>query len=395
MITCVTRGYTISFGSSQRDADQANHSILLKHRCSQDAAMLSCKVKPLNLCPFQGSLLRLFSSYTRRLEYKRCYEILGVTEDSDQETIRKAYIDLVKIYHPDSGTKDASAEKFQEIDKAFKVLISKLSLERWNAKEEEVVHERDIEHTAPQHRQYLSHGGYGSGNPFQREKQYIKYRAQQAAENVLKHRMDKSVAEENTLMAKVPQKHKMKTKYGLDRLVEDLIQESMSRGEFDNLSGKGKPLQHHDHHNPYVDFVTHKLNQVLIDNGFTPEWITLQKEIRDDVQLLRYELQRERSQFGSFPLSTDDHIEWSNLVYKFEKLVTQINRKINQYNLVVPMLNKQLLLVDLRRESQRILKTGKFNRNGTQINCDKGGDYDRDKEGDGTFFGFLEAIFKR
>lgn len=52
-------------------------------------------------------------------------------------------------------------------------------------------------------------------------------------------------------------------RYGMDRLVEDLIQESMAKGDFDNLSGKGKPLTtKQDHHNPYVDLVTHKLNQV-------------------------------------------------------------------------------------------------------------------------------------
>lgn len=51
----------------------------------------------------------------------------------------------------------------------------------------------------------------------------------------------------------------------MDRLVEDLIQESMARGDFDNLSGSGKPLSKRmDHHNPYVDLVTHKINQVLI-----------------------------------------------------------------------------------------------------------------------------------
>lgn len=65
-------------------------------------------------------------------------------------------------------------------------------------------------------------------------------------------------------MKKEPvKKHDIKTKYGFDRLVEDLIQESMSKGEFENLSGKGKPLQDQNR-NPYVDFTTHKLNEVRI-----------------------------------------------------------------------------------------------------------------------------------
>jgi len=62
--------------------------------------------------------------------------------------------------------------------------------------------------------------------------------------------------------------------------VEDMIQESMAKGDFDNLSGTGKPLKCASAFNPYVDYTTHKMNQVLIENGFIPEWILLEKEIR-------------------------------------------------------------------------------------------------------------------
>lgn len=81
----------------------------------------------------------------------------------------------------------------------------------------------------------------------------------------MEYRVSKTVTDEKTLMVKGQQydkKHDIKTKYGFDRLVEDLIQESMSKGEFDNLSGKGKPLKEQNT-NPYVDFSTHKLNEVI------------------------------------------------------------------------------------------------------------------------------------
>lgn len=80
----------------------------------------------------------------------------------------------------------------------------------------------------------------------------------------MEHRIEKAVASENALMKKgqgFSRKHDIKTKYGFDRLVEDLIQESISKGEFENLSGKGKPLKDQNT-NPYVDFTTHKLNEV-------------------------------------------------------------------------------------------------------------------------------------
>lgn len=36
--------------------------------------------------------------------------------------------------------------------------------------------------------------------------------------------------------------HAIKTKYGFDRVVEDLIQEAMSKGDFNNLEGLGLPM---------------------------------------------------------------------------------------------------------------------------------------------------------
>ena len=65
----------------------------------------------------------------------------------------------------------------------------------------------------------------------------------------------------------------------IERVVDDLIRESMQKGEFENLSGQGKPLDYSDH-NPLVDTTTHNLNKIMVNNGFKPEWIMLSKEIR-------------------------------------------------------------------------------------------------------------------
>ena len=47
--------------------------------------------------------------------------------------------------------------------------------------------------------------------------------------------------------------------------MEDLIQESMSRGDFNNIRPSGKPLHERNPH--YMDFTTYKINEILIDNG--------------------------------------------------------------------------------------------------------------------------------
>ncbi|CAG9820428.1 unnamed protein product [Phaedon cochleariae] len=280
-----------------------------------------------------------FGIFTRKIDYKKCYQILGIQETSDQEQIRAAYLNLVKRFHPDSGTEEASDEKFKEIDKAFRILINKKSKERWDVEEGVIVDDHpDIKHTAPQHRQYLNYDGVGSGNPFQREKQYAQMRATQAAKNVYEHGIAKATAEEKTLINKeqihetwVPLDHKIKTKL------------------------------------------------VLIENGFTPEWITLQKEIREEAGHLRNDLLTERKHFGPYPLSVEENIVWSEKVYHYKNVVETINKKITKFNLLVPILNKQMLHVCLEKEAQKAMVNGKSTKDildygvhSNNVGCDTG-----------------------
>lgn len=59
------------------------------------------------------------------------YEVLGVGKDADEETIKKAYRELVKKYHPDKYVNnplaDLAAEKIKEINKAYDMIMNKTS----------------------------------------------------------------------------------------------------------------------------------------------------------------------------------------------------------------------------------------------------------------------------
>lgn len=70
-----------------------------------------------------------------------------------------------------------------------------------------------LQHTAPQHRQYLNFDGVGFGTPSQRQKQWTKKRAIDAANNVMEHRVSRAMAGEGALLDKkdIKQKHKIKT----------------------------------------------------------------------------------------------------------------------------------------------------------------------------------------
>lgn len=58
--------------------------------------------------------------------------------------MRAAYIAIVKLVHPDSGHPEASAEKFAEVDNAFRILQAKYAKERRGIKENLEIQEHDI-----------------------------------------------------------------------------------------------------------------------------------------------------------------------------------------------------------------------------------------------------------
>uniref|UniRef100_A0A182LSB4 J domain-containing protein n=1 Tax=Anopheles culicifacies TaxID=139723 RepID=A0A182LSB4_9DIPT len=362
--------------------------------------MLTNRPRIVSLVQQYGISLHLRMVHTRRGElYNKCYRLLGVNEQSDQNTVRNAYIALVKKLHPDSGHPDASAERFQEVDTAFRILQEKFAKARRGIVEDmqEQVKVYDIKHTAPQHRQYLSFDGIGYGTPAQRQKQYQAVRAAKAQERVLEHRLSKAQASETALMKKGDyfKKHEIKTKYGYDRVVEDLIQEAMSRGDFSNLSGFGKPLPDHQSQNPYVDFTTHKINKIMLDNGFTPEWITLHKDIRQAVETLKEDLGRLRAKLGPVPLSGQEERQWEKWIEQQQEEATKINKMIDKFNLIVPMMNKQMVQLNLERIANDVLARG-THREGPQD--DRQGSATKVTQNDTTtsrssILGFIGSLF--
>ncbi|MDX1413154.1 MAG: J domain-containing protein [Candidatus Promineifilaceae bacterium] len=57
------------------------------------------------------------------MEYKDYYKILDVSKDADNKTIKRAYRQLARKYHPDKNPGDKKAEEtFKEINEAYEVL---------------------------------------------------------------------------------------------------------------------------------------------------------------------------------------------------------------------------------------------------------------------------------
>jgi len=344
----------------------------------------------LTLPPSRKSILNKTSqknaslrSISTRAQYAAFFKTLDLPISATKEQVRRKYIELAKQHHPDAGA--GGAEQFAEVDAAYKGLQKKFKEDEEREKamegeyglyyqekkrmmEEEGVDNEDdedkyphITHVIPQHRQFLDNGGFGVGTPAQRQKQAQKYRAFKANEAVFERRMGQLTAqyEDRLVTAERDRVKAQKTKNQMERLVEDLIQEGMANGAFDNLAGAGKPLpERPPDFNPYMDFTTHKMNQILVETGFAPEWVELQKEIRLQSEALRKELGKCRQSLGPAPLSEKNLKAWKEKVTKMEKNVVDINKKIQKFNLIVPSMHHQKFPINLGKEAEKVFENG-------------------------------------
>lgn len=304
---------------------------------------------------------RMLSGYKPKSNVKDSYKILELEEGCSLDDIRNSYRNLAKKYHPDSGSSTADPEAFIKVEDAYRVVLSDVANKKKSKENKEEEEEDQFKTKAPQHRHYLSFEGVGFGTPSQREKQYMQFRVDRATEQVLEYRKQKLesqyVATDLMRAKDVRESKKVKITQAVERLVEDLIQESMAKGDFDNLSGKGKPLQKFSDC-PHIDPMTHNLNRILIDNGYQPEWILMQKEIRETIERLRKGLVASRSKLGE-PMTPYRQKQWNRICEQFMEDIRKLNKRIDSFNLVVPILSRQMVHFSADKEILRAQKTYK------------------------------------
>ncbi len=56
------------------------------------------------------------------MEYKDYYQVLGITKESSQDDIKRAYRKLARKYHPDVSKESDAEERFKEVGEAYEVL---------------------------------------------------------------------------------------------------------------------------------------------------------------------------------------------------------------------------------------------------------------------------------
>ena len=138
--------------------------------------------------------------------------------------------------------------------------------------------------------------------------------------------------------------------------IEDHIHQAMQEGKFDDLPGKGKPLNLDD--NPLADPEWRMAHHMLQSSGFTLPWIEKRQEIDAALDKARQELRRAwewraRAAQSGIPPSQAER-EWQHSLERFRAQVTEINKKLFSYNLEVPSSQFQRLPVSFEQEVESL-----------------------------------------
>jgi DnaJ family protein C protein 28 len=150
-----------------------------------------------------------------------------------------------------------------------------------------------------------------------------------------------------------------------DSLAERRIKEAQEQGLFDDLPGKGEPLDLSD--NPFLDPSWRVAYKLLQDHGFAPEWIELDKEIRIELQMLRRQLAESKRWYDEAIAALEgkmnheaeeEHawveVYWERRLNSLAARIAELNEKIELFNLKVPIANLQRRRISIEKELRRL-----------------------------------------
>ena len=141
-------------------------------------------------------------------------------------------------------------------------------------------------------------------------------------------------------------------------VVEKQIQEAMERGEFDNLPGKGKPLDLDINHYAGDNELAFKM---LKDNNFTLPWIAdrnrLFSEIADFRERMLYQWQLHGAQVIAMARGGQEAVakrRWTALLMQWQSGIDRLNQRIADVNMGIPVRNLEILSMGIESELIRI-----------------------------------------
>jgi DnaJ family protein C protein 28 len=128
----------------------------------------------------------------------------------------------------------------------------------------------------------------------------------------------------------------MENKY---RGIDEIIRQAMDEGAFENLRGKGKPLNLDE--NPYLDKEWQLAYHLLKQNGFAPDFVEKRQSIEMQLAEARQSLMRTWAWRTSALNDGQDkdwvEAEWGKATVRFEQRIAEINASIKAHNISIPV----------------------------------------------------------
>jgi DnaJ family protein C protein 28 len=136
--------------------------------------------------------------------------------------------------------------------------------------------------------------------------------------------------------------------------IDRAIRKAQEEGQFDNLRGAGRPINWADE--SLVDDAWLMAFRVMREQGFAPEWIELNKEIREELEKGRMAIaqtwrwRQERLADARPSERRYIEVEWRRARGAFAETLAELNAKIANFNLMVPIPHLQRFKLDLAEE---------------------------------------------
>lgn len=119
----------------------------------------------------------------------------------------------------------------------------------------------------------------------------------------------------------------------LESMAEKMLREAIEAGEFDNLPGKGKPIDLNE--NPFEDPDLRVVHKLLRNAGFAPAWIEERKDIDAQFELAHQTLSRAWALYNPGGKSPNE-AAWQRNLSEFRAKADELNSRIKIYNLKAP-----------------------------------------------------------
>lgn len=136
-----------------------------------------------------------------------------------------------------------------------------------------------------------------------------------------------------------------------ERAIQEQIEQAIEEGAFDDLAGKGKPLDLAS--NPFEDRLAGTMRRILRDYGSSHPLIEARRMLEGEAEQYRIELRQAWALYRRY-LSEP---QWEYATHRFRERIRELNRQIKLNNLKAPLPNFHMRVVDPESEIRAVQST--------------------------------------